>query len=151
MKKEIKGFVLGVLTTVVVGSGAAIAAGQFTSIDVVPNNVTIALNGQATNIPSFTYNNSTYVQLRPVLEGMGCGVTFDEATSTVGAYNEFTKITPAYIEDLNKTYELVSWAPTFDGSTGAKTYIDLDVLTDIGFKYLPNSVYDYGYHVLWFD
>lgn len=28
MKKEIKGFVLGVLTTVVVGSGAVIAAGQ---------------------------------------------------------------------------------------------------------------------------
>ena len=39
MKNEIKGSVLGALSTGIICSGASIATGQFVSIDVVPNNV----------------------------------------------------------------------------------------------------------------
>lgn len=149
MKKEIKGFVLGVLTTVVIGSGAAIAAGQFVSIDVVPNNVTIALNGQATNIPSFTYNDSTYVQLRPVLEGISCEVEWHPESQVVNAYNSYMIMSPAYINDIGRIYDIVSWSPTTYESDSIKAYIDIEVLRDLGFNFLPDSLDDFGYYVYW--
>ena len=137
MKKEIKGFVFGVLTTVVVGSGAAIAAGQFTSIDVVPNNVRIALNGDYTDIPSFTYNDSTYVQLRPVLEGINCIVKWIPEQNTVNCYNRFYFTTPACL--VNNMYSRYGQIGDLE-SEPAKVYVDTTMLLDAGLNFRPDMI-----------
>lgn len=146
MKKEIKGFVLGVLSTVVVGSGVALAAGQLTSIDIYPNNVTIALRGQVTDIPSFTYNDRTYVELRRVLEGIDCEVEYDANAKVVNAYNSYVLMRPAYINQTGKAYDLVTWTAT-PYSTDVRGYIDINALLDLGFSYVPDSVDEYGMYV----
>lgn len=75
MKKELKGFIVGCIMTAIVGSGAAIASNQKT-IDVYENNVTIYANGTEVNSPNFTYNDTTYVPLRAVLELMDCNISY---------------------------------------------------------------------------
>ena len=132
MKKEIKGFVLGVLTTVVVGSGAAIAAGQFVSIDVVPNNVKINVNGEDTNISSFTYNDSTYVQLRPVLENMDGNVTYDGTSQRVFAANRWQEGDPTVYLNSGAVYDTVI------DRTSLPAYVDVDILMDLGLLYEPD-------------
>lgn len=124
MKKEIKGFVLGVLTTIVIGSGAAIAAGQWTTIDVIPNNVDIVLRGQVTDIPSFTYNDSTYVQLRPVLEGIDCVIDWDATTNSVYCYNRYE----------------TSWRPAELGNTGKQYHMLLDMESWPAVGYVPTTM-----------
>ena len=135
MKKEIKGFVLGVLSTVVVGSGVALAAGQLTSIEVYPNNVKIYVRGQETDIPSFTYNDSTYVQLRPVLESIDCVINWDAENNAVYTYNMYEPSwKPAQLENNMKQYKLLIDME----SSPAKAYIDWDILTDLGVVYNPD-------------
>ena len=92
MKEGIKGFVIGCIVTAMVGTGAAWAASNLVTIEVAPNNVNFEINGVAMDIPSFTYNDSTYVQLRPVLENMDCSVGYNAATKTVIAQNDLSAL-----------------------------------------------------------
>lgn len=148
MKKEIKGFALGVLTTVIIGSGAAFAASQLTSIDVYPNNVSsIYLEGIPSSIPSFTYNDSTYVQLRPILEGLNCSITYDSETKSIFTSNNFRTLTaPFYIERTGKFYQGVGYTAypflvdtTLQANSDLMGYIDINVLSDLGLQYDYNA------------
>ena len=105
MKEGIKGFVIGCIVTAMVGTGAAWAASNLVTIEVAPNNVNFEINGVAMDIPSFTYNDSTYVQLRPVLENMDCSVGYNAATKTVIAQNDLDRLKQytwiATLEDIS--------------------------------------------------
>lgn len=90
MKKEFKHFVAGFLSCAVLTCGVSLAVTQFTSIDVVKDNVTIYANGKKVDSPNFTYNDSTYVPLRAVLEKMDCSISYDEETKSVYAENNLT-------------------------------------------------------------
>ena len=46
MKKEIKGFVCGVVATTLVAGGFAFAAGQWRTIDVLENDITVVVDGK---------------------------------------------------------------------------------------------------------
>ena len=70
MKKEIKGFIFGVITTSIFSAIGVYAATQLTTIDVYKDNVTIYANNNVVDAPNFTYNDTTYVPLRSVLELM---------------------------------------------------------------------------------
>ena len=142
MKKEFKGFILGVVTTVVVGSGVGFAASQLTSIDVYPNNVTIALSGDVTDIPSFTYNDRTYVELRPVLENIDCVVSYDAENNIVNAYNRYQKGIPTIIDNGSGTqYETIMdlKAPLVQNAL----YVNEWILNEAGLIFVPDrSVQD---------
>lgn len=89
MKKQLPGFLVGMLTMAIIGSlsvGALAATGQLT-ITVDP--VNIQVNGQTfqpTNangeaVPVFAYNGTTYAPLRALAEAYGLDVGYDAANN----------------------------------------------------------------------
>lgn len=82
MKREFKGFVCGVIVTALVAGGAAFAAGQWKTIDVLENDITVLVDGKQVTEDNFVYNDRTYLPLRAVAEVVGKPVDYDEATNT---------------------------------------------------------------------
>lgn len=82
MKKELKGFVGGVVATTLVAGGAAFATGQWKTIDVLENDITVMVDGKQVSESNFVYNDRTYLPLRAVAEAVGKPVDYDEATNT---------------------------------------------------------------------
>ena len=107
MKREIKGFILGVLTTLILTTGGALAYSQYKTIDVVENNVTIYANDKLVSVPNFTYNDTTYVPLRAVLEKMDGTISYNGNTKCVYAYNNFCRIDYP-VEYNNYTYDTIA-------------------------------------------
>jgi len=93
MKKELKGFILGVLTTTLVTSGITFAAGKWTNIDVLENDVTVIVDGKPLSESNFVYNDRTYLPLRAVADAVGKYIDYDAATNTVyvGETNNFAQ------------------------------------------------------------
>lgn len=85
MKKELKGFIAGVLlTSTVVVCAPAFAGSILKSIKVAVNSVTVTVNGEKVTADNFVYEGRTYVQLRNICELLGKDLTWDKATSTAG-------------------------------------------------------------------
>lgn len=114
MKKELKGFVLGVVVTLILTSTTAIFADDiFEQIAVLRNPSTITINGADMSGDHFEYLDRTYVPLREVAEKMGMDVAWNGENSTID-------ITPAKSK-LVINGEVVE-NPVYDA---AKTQIDL--------------------------
>jgi len=84
MKKEIKGFIIGILVSSLLINPAVLAAGATKSIDVMLNSIKIKVNGEPVNSDNILYNGTTYVPLRAVSEMLGKDVTWDGSTNTAG-------------------------------------------------------------------
>lgn len=82
MKKELKGFICGVVATTLVAGGAAFAAGQWKTIDVLENDITVMVDGKQVAESNFVYNDRTYLPLRAVAEAVGKPVDYDTTTNT---------------------------------------------------------------------
>ena len=82
MKKDLKGFIVGVLVTVVLMSTVAFAAGTKQNIEVVFNSVNLAVNGRKVAADNILYKGTTYVPLRSVAEMLGKKVAWDQKTNT---------------------------------------------------------------------
>lgn len=119
MKKELKGFVCGVLTTALVAGGAAFAAGQWKTIDVLENDITVMVDGVQLNESNFLYNDRTYLPLRAVAEAVGKSVEYDETTNTayIGVRETATVTDVKYYSDF-------PWCPDFGAYTGAALETD---------------------------
>lgn len=102
MKKEIKGFICGVIATTVI-AGAASAAGIWDNISVLRNDINIIVNGSEVTADNFVYNDTTYLPLRAVSTALGANVEYDDLTNTAyisGKGN--SKIVSKYVpEDIN--------------------------------------------------
>lgn len=80
MKRELKGFIVGVIITAILMSSVAFAAGA--RIDVVFNAVNISINGKKIAADNILYNGTTYVPLRAVADMFGKDVGWDQVTNT---------------------------------------------------------------------
>jgi hypothetical protein len=78
MKRELKGFIVGIIITAILMSSVAFAAG----IDVVFNAVNISVNGKKVAADNILYNGTTYVPLRAVADMFGKDVGWDADTNT---------------------------------------------------------------------
>lgn len=131
MKKELKGFVCGIVTTAILGTGFVFAAGQWKTIDVLENDITVMVDGKQVTESNFVYNDRTYLPLRAVAEAVGKPVEYDEATNTayIGTMPSENVSTPNIIY-----YSNANWCPDFGAYTGIpcnerkeKSYIYADV------------------------
>lgn len=78
--KEIKGFVIGIIiTSLLLCGGIVFAKGQWKSIDVLENDITVIVDGKKLNESNFLYNDTTYLPLRAVAEAVGKPVDYDAA------------------------------------------------------------------------
>lgn len=81
MKKELKGFICGVVLTALLGCGVS-AAGVWDNISVLKNDIKVVVNGESVTADNFLYNDTTYLPLRAVSETLKQPVNYDEATNT---------------------------------------------------------------------
>lgn len=122
MKKELKGFVCGAVSMMVI-AGAVSAAGAWDTIDVLRNDITVVVNGENVTADNFLYNDTTYLPLRAVSEALNQTVTYDEATNT------------AYIGERNDTVNKSKYTPPAE----LKNYVRYEN----GIYYiLPDYIYD---------
>lgn len=115
MKKQFKGFILGVVLTLAFTTSIA-AFAESKSIEAFFNNIKIQVNGkQITNMDTepFIYQGRTFVPVRFVSESLGATVNYNDSTNTVevtggnnGGGNVSTSTTSALIEKI-KIYSRV--------------------------------------------
>jgi len=104
MKREIRGFIVGVIITTML-SGVAFAAGTYQNINVLLNAVNVVVNGQNVATDNLIYNDRTYVPLRAVSEILGKEVIWDGPNNTVNINDKgsnpqppsvsYTRVNPA--------------------------------------------------------
>lgn len=103
MKRELKGFVVGVIVTVLLTS-TALAEPVTKTIQVVFNKIKLEVNGTKVNADNILYEGTTYVPLRKVAEMLGKHVGWNAETNT--AIISDTPITQSNKED-NKDVAIV--------------------------------------------
>lgn len=82
MKKELKGFIIGVVLTAMLMSTIVFADGVQKTIDVVLNKVNVKVNGKAVSGNNILYDGTTYVPLREIAEILGKEVGWNGDTNT---------------------------------------------------------------------
>jgi hypothetical protein len=105
MKKELRGFIVGMLVIVMLMGTVAFAGGVKQKIDVIFNAVNLEVNGKPVKADSILYNGTTYVPIRAVSEILDKEVGWDEKTNTA-SINDKRNETPA--KDIAGKYEYVS-------------------------------------------
>lgn len=93
MKKQKNGFILGVLSTLLVIGlvGTAVAATQYRQLNAAYNGIKITLDGvqvplkdgAGNSVEPFIVDGTTYLPVRAVASALGLNVDWDGATSTV--------------------------------------------------------------------
>ena len=132
MKKELKGFICGATATATLICGGAFAAGQWKTIDVLENDITVFVDGKQVTEPNFLYNDKTYLPLRAVAEAVNKPVEYDEATNT--AYIGTKPNTPASVLSLTNTYQaLKDGIYLYEGNDGRK-YVKIKEANSIAFR-----------------
>jgi len=116
MRNEQRGFVKGVLATIVLAaflfSGITAFADGTRTIEAGVNAVKIFVNGQQMQADNFVYDGRTYIQLREICELLKKDIVWDEKTLTV------------YITDLktpSKPTTIIPYKDIQDSQTGSTT------------------------------
>lgn len=144
MKKELKGFVCGIVTTAILGTGLVFAAGQWKTIDVLENDITVMVDGQQVTESNFVYNDRTYLPLRAVAEAVGKPVEYDEAANT--AYigdrtNENSSSNEGNIISVTNTYQtLTDGVFLYDGADGVK-YVKIKEANGVAYELDGLNIY----------
>lgn len=81
MKKQVKGFVLGVVFMLVI-SNTVLGDGIKKTIEVAFNSIKLEVNGKRIDADNILYNGTTYVPLRKAAEILGKEVTWNDKTKT---------------------------------------------------------------------
>ena len=102
MKKELKGFAIGVIVTVMLMSTVTFAGGVKQKIEVALNSINLTVNGKPVKADNILYKGTTYVPLRVISEMLGKEVGWDGKTNTA-SINDKGVEKPAAKEDPPKS------------------------------------------------
>ena len=131
MKNTLKGYLIGVLSTVMLLGCVAYAASNTKTIEALYNNIKIYVDGvkidpkdaAGNTVEPFIYNGTTYLPVRAVGEAIGKTVTWDGATQSV------------YLgEKPGDVQYLMDVCPPYDGQNYTN-YVNGDSFTMSGTKY----------------
>lgn len=126
MKNTLKGYLIGVLSTVLLLGCVAYAASTTKTIEALYNNIKIYVDGikidpkdaAGNTVEPFIYNGTTYLPVRAVGEAMGKTVTWDGTTQSVylgeipGKTQSWMNVCKPY-EYINAEEYLISDSKTF--------------------------------------
>lgn len=93
MKRELKGFVVGVIIMAMLMGTFAFAADVKEVIEVRLNSVNLTVNGEKVEADNILYEGTTYVPLRAIAEMLGKEVGWNQATNTA-SINDKTEGVP---------------------------------------------------------
>lgn len=110
MKKELKGFAVGVIAASIAAGSIAYARTGSELIEAAYNNIKIYIDGillspkdpDGNTVEPFIYNGTTYLPVRAIGEAVGKQVTWDGATSSVYLGNAPGQVT--YLTDVMDAY-----------------------------------------------
>lgn len=101
MKKELKGFVIGVLVTTMISSFAfAGSAAVKKKIDVLFNSKSVKVNGAMLKSDNIVYDGNTYVSTKALAEALGKDYSEDKKTNSVNISNKIVRKESLNIEKL---------------------------------------------------
>lgn len=130
MKKELKGFIIGVILTAMLASTVVFAGELTKSIEVVFNSVKLTVNGQKVAADTILYNGTTYVPLRATAEILGKYVGWDGATNTASINDKATENAVTKEEKpANSSSETLSQK---NAISMAKKYLDYTAFSQSG-------------------
>lgn len=81
MKKQVKGFILGIIFMMII-SNSTFASGFKGTIEVVFNSINLQINGQKVDADNILYKGTTYIPLRKAAEILGKEVVWNQTTNT---------------------------------------------------------------------
>lgn len=120
MSKTVKGFLLGVICTLLLVNGLVFAAGTMTLKDVKVGGVTLVVDGQKVNpknangdaVEPLIYKGTTYLPVRAVADALKKAVYWDGPNQTVYVGNADAKLEypTVYLEDLKSIESTVEKA-----------------------------------------
>lgn len=82
MKKEIKGYIIGFMFTVIFIGTPVVAAGVHENIQVKFNAINVEVNGELVEADNILYNGTTYIPFRTVAELLSKNVQYDSSNKT---------------------------------------------------------------------
>ncbi|MBR3933059.1 MAG: hypothetical protein IKJ68_04000 [Clostridia bacterium] len=112
MKKTLKGYLMGVLSTVLLLGCVAYGASTTKTIDVIYDNIKVykdnvlceTKDANGTVVEPFIYNGTTYMPVRGTANLAGMDVTWDGATKSVYLWDEMVA-GDTYFVDVTEPYE----------------------------------------------
>lgn len=126
MKRELKGFIVGIVVTCLFMSSVN-AASIKQAIEVAFNQINVQVNGVQVDEDNFLYNKTTYVPLRTLSDKMGFEIIWDEETKTANVCNsqylrkinqdglvEYKDLTMFYRNSEGKLYQHSILIPSID-------------------------------------
>lgn len=130
MKREMKGFICGAVSMALLVGGVSFAAGQWKTIDVLENDITVMVDGQQITESNFLYNDTTYLPLRAVAEAVGKPVEYDGTTNT--AYIGI-KPSSGNIISVKNTYQALRDSVYLYEGTDGTMYVKLKEANNVAF------------------
>lgn len=130
MKKELKGFIVGVIITAMLMSTVALAGGVKQKIEVMLNSVNLAVNGKSVKADNILYKGTTYVPLRAVAEMLGKEVGWDQKTNTA-SINDKVEETPV-TKEKNPVKNSDETLSQKNAVNKAKNYLDYTAFSKSG-------------------
>ena len=130
MKREFKGFIVGVIITVMLMSTVALAGGVKQKIEVMLNSVNLAVNGKSVKADNILYKGTTYVPLRAVAEMLGKDVGWDQKTNTA-SINDKVEETPV-TKEKNPVKNSDETLSQKNAVNKAKNYLDYTAFSKSG-------------------
>lgn len=128
MRKQIQGYITGVLTTALFVGGVAYAKSGQENITAnydnykvyIDNTLADLKDANGTTVEPFVYNGTTYLPVRGVAQAMGAQVTYDGLSKSIYIWD---KMVPGetYLMDVCPPYD-GSHISTKDFKMGGKTY-----------------------------
>lgn len=129
MRKGFKGFIIGVILTVMLISTIGFATGITKNIEVVFNSVKLTVNGQKVAAETILYNGTTYVPLRATAEMLGKDVGWDGTTNTASINDKTTNIATVEEKPTKSQGETLSQQ---NAIKSAKGYLDFSAFSKKG-------------------
>ena len=114
MKNTLKGYLIGVLSTVLLIASVTYAASNTKTIEALYNNIKIYVDGvkidpkdaNGNTVEPFIYNGTTYLPVRAVGEAIGKTVTWDGTTQSVYLGEKPGDV--QYLMEIRPPYEVAS-------------------------------------------
>lgn len=99
MKKQVKGFVIGLIVATLL-MGTVFAAGGQRTIDVFFNSVNLTVNDDVVRADNILYEGTTYVPLRSIAEMLDKDVGWDQPTRTASINDKAIQSGPITIDQV---------------------------------------------------
>lgn len=115
MKKELKGFVIGILFAALLMGMVVNATGIKKTVEIVFNSVNLSVNGSPVDADTILYEGTTYVPLKAVASMLGKEVGWDGATKTASINDK--GLEPSVAVPVSEWKEVIS----FEGSSTKDT------------------------------